>query len=74
MRNRRFLWQTQDQHPNPKSQQREGDPDFEILEKGDLDGMPRSFDHDNVPIIIFWGFPVIVAALPILAAMATASR
>src|SRR5512139_2178979 len=30
--------------------------------------------REKAPIIMFWGFPVIVAALPILAAMATASR
>jgi len=30
--------------------------------------------REKVPISMFWGFPVIVAALPMLAAMATARR
>jgi hypothetical protein len=39
---------TQDPNPNPKSRQREGNPDFEILEERDLDDTPRTFDHDDV--------------------------
>ena len=39
---------TQEQNPNPKSQKREGNPHFEVLEEGNPDGTPRTFDHDEV--------------------------